>query len=285
VSGRGRGRGEGERTVRVRLDGVDRTGGAVDLAGRGVDPGTVLRSVRDPDDDRVDCPTPGPAHGRVGLVDGSSVPPLAALAAVARSLGERTSADGRIADLRAELRELTVPALEMRPVRERLAEARGQVEERRERVATLQGRLRAAREIGEAAAEHEAEERLADAVRALSEAETERLAAEEALDRTRCEAREARDARERRLELQDRLDNAEREARAELARRVRPRVDAAVVATPGSRATRFADADPVTARLAAVRTADLDAPVVLARRRFDGVERAAAWLGAPVIRV
>jgi hypothetical protein len=271
--------------VRVRLGDGERVGPAVDLVGCDVDPSTVLRAVRDPGDGRVVCPEPGPVHDRVGLVDGSHVPPLATLAAVARSLGERAQTDARIAGLRAELEEAPAPTPDVAPARERVAEARGRLEERRERVATLQGRLRAAREVGEPAAEREAEERLADGVRALSEAETERLAAEEALDRARSEARDARDARERRLELRDRIDNAEREARAELARRIRPRVDAAVVATPGSRAARFADADPVTACLAAARVADVDAPVVLARRRFEDAERAAAWLGAPVIRV
>jgi hypothetical protein len=271
--------------VRVELTGVERTGRAVDLAGLGVDPRAVVGAVRDPDDDRVACPEPGPAHGRVGLVDGASVPPLATLAVVARSLGERTTADHRIAELRAELAELSAPTPEVAPVRKRFAEARGRVEERRERVATLQGRLRAAREVEESVAERDAQERLADAVRELSEAETERLAAEEALERARSEARDARDARERRLALQDRIGNLEREARAELAPRVRPRVDAAVVATPGDRATHFADSDPVTARLAAARVADLRAPVVLARRRFGGASEAAAWLDAPVIRV
>jgi len=283
--GRGEDEDEGERTVRVRLGDVERFGRAVDLTGRGVDPETALRAVRDPADDRVVCPAPGPAHERVGMVDGSSVPPLATLAAVARSLGERASVDGRLAERRAELERTPAPTPEVAPARERVAEARGRVEERRERVATLQGRLQAAREVGESAAERDAEERLADAVRELSEAETERLAAAEALERARNEAREARDARERRLELQDHIDNLEREARAELARRVRPRADAAAVATPGSRATRFDAADPVTARLAAARVADLRAPVVLVRRRFDGAKAAAAWLDAPVLRV
>lgn len=280
-----RGYGEGEQTVRVRLGDAERSGRAVDLVGRGVDPTTVLRAVRDPADDRVVCPEPGPAHERVGLVDGSSVPPLATLAAVARSLGERASVDGRLAELRTELERTPAPTPEVAPARERVAEARGRVEERRERVATLQGRLQAAREVGGSAAERDAEDRLVDAVRELSEAETERLAAEEALERARSEAREARDARERRLALQDRIDNLERGTRTELARRVRPRADAAAVAVPGSRATRFDDADPVTARLAAARVADLRAPVVLVRRRFGSAESAAAWLGVPVLRV
>jgi hypothetical protein len=274
--------------VRARFGEVELSGRAVDLArfdAPTLDPGTVVGAVRDPADTRVGCPVPGPAHERVGLVDDAPVPPLATLAAVARSLGERTPEGRRAADLRAELGRLPEPTPEVAPARERVARARGRVEERRERVATLQGRVRAVREIADETTTHEAEERLAEAIRALSEAETERLAAEEALDRARREARTARDARERRLELQDRIGNAEREARAELARRVRPRVDAAAVAVPGGRATRFADADPVTARLAAARVADLDAPVVLARRRFGRVEAAAAWLDAPVIRV
>jgi hypothetical protein len=271
--------------VRVRFDGVERSGRAVDLSGRNVDPRAIVRAVRDPDDDRVACPDPGMAHDRVGVVDGSSVPPLATLAAVARSLGERTPQDRRVAELRAELEGTTVPTPEVAPARERVARALERLEERRERVATLQGRLRATREVADPAAEREARDRLSDAVRELSEAETERLAAEEALERARAEAREARDARERRLSIQDRIDNLEGEARVELARRVRSRVDAAAVATPGSRATGFDDADPVTARLAAVRVADIRAPIVVVRGRFDTVESAAAWLDAPVVRV
>lgn len=271
--------------MRVRLDGVDRSGRAVDLTGRGVDPAAAVRAVRDPMDDRIVCHEPGPVHERVGLVDGSAVHPLATLAAVARSLGERTSEGRRAAELRTELERTSAPVPEVAPARERVAEASGRVEERRERVATLQGRVRAVREVAGTAAEREAEERLAEAIRELSEAETERLAAGEALDRARREAREARDARERRLGLQDEIGNAEREARTELARRVRPRVDAAVVATPGGRATEFDDADPVTARLAAARVADLVAPVVLTRRRFADPVAAAAWLDCPVVRV
>ncbi len=80
------------------------------------------------------------------------------------------------------------------------------------------------------------------------------------------------------------MANERRESRAALADAVRERVDAAVVAVPGTSATRLADADPVTARLALARVARLDAPVVLAARRFPDAAAAVGWLDAPVLR-
>ena len=163
-------------------------------------------------------------------------------------------------------------------VRRRVAETEADLERQRERVAALRGRLQAA---DGAAAESEYEA----AVRELSEVETEHLAAKERLEAARRQARAARDQRERRLELQDRIDNLERTARAELVETVRPAVDDAVPAVPGSAASTVAEAAPVTAALAAVRVGTLRVPPVLACRRFEDAAGAESWLETPVVRL
>ncbi|WP_276259198.1 hypothetical protein [Haloglomus litoreum] len=276
--------------VRVRLGDGEWWGRALDLAARpdapAIAPDALAAAVRDPDDDRVRCPAPDAAHEHVGLVDGRALARRRALAAVARALGHRASNRARIEELAARLADHDPPAVDLRAARERVADAGADVERRRERVATCRGRVQALREAGADTADAEAA--LETAQRALAEAETEHAAAEQALARAREQARAARDARERRLELEDALANARREARADLPDRVRERVTAAVVATPGSRATDLARADPVTARLALARVAPLAAPVVLAARparRFPDAAAASDWLDAPVIRV
>jgi hypothetical protein len=273
--------------IRVRLGDRSVRGRAVDLAARSeapaIAPAALAAAVRDPDDERVRCASPGPLHEHVGLVDGRALPRRRALAAAARALGHRASNRDRIGALEDRLADHDPPAADLRAARERVAEAGADVDRQRERVATYQGRVQALREAGVDASDAVAD--LEAAASALSEAETEHAAAEQALARERQRAREARDARERRLELEDRLANARREARAELAARVRERVDAAVVATPDSSATTFDRADPVTARLALARAVTLDAPVVLAARRFPDVGAASDWLDAPAIRV
>jgi hypothetical protein len=269
--------------VRVRVAGVDRTGRALDLAGVDVAPRTLAAAARDGDDDRVHCPSAGPVHEHVGLVDGRPVARRRVLAAVARALGHRAPNRDRIDDLTERLAALDPSTVDLAAARERVATAGDDVDRLRERVAALRGRVEALREAGTDPSDAAAD--LAAAAGALSEAETERAAARQALDRERERARAARDARERRLELEDNLGNARREARAALACRVRERVDAAAVAAPGARATGFAAAAPVTARLALARVAPLAAPVVLAVRRFPDTGAASDWLGAPVVRV
>lgn len=273
--------------VRVRLGDRSWRGRAIDLGARTASldctPSALVTAVRDPDDERVRSPAPGTVHEHVGLVDGGALSRRRALAAVARALGHRASNRKWVDRLEHRIADLDPPAADLRAARERVAEAGADVERRRERVATLRGRVQALREAGadatDAVADREA------AASALAEAETERAAAEQALAHARRRAREARDARERRLELQDRLANARREARAELADRVRERVDAAVVATPGTRATGLDGAESVTARLALARIAPLSAPIVLAVRRFPDASAASDWLDAPVIRL
>lgn len=299
----------GETPVELTVAGATHTGRALDLRDRrepeaadsgalaaSLSPETVGAAVRT-DGEAVDgvtvaCPSPGEVHAHVGVVDPDiSLAVRTALAAAARSRGLSAPHDDDVASVQAELAALDVPGKDgdgtpssrASRARRRLAGTDADVERLRERVATLRGRLQAARDAGRDAADVEAD--LAEATRALSEAETERAAAREALARAERRVREARDARERRRRLQDRVANLERAARAHLVAELRPSYEAALASLlGGSPADPFA-VDPVEGALAIGRVADLRAPVVLDCDRFASVRAAADWLGAPVIRV
>ena len=218
-------------------------------------------------------------YGHVAVVaPGLSLDRRAALAAAARSRGATASVDAELRAARERLAAVGEPVPSPATARRQLAEAEAGIERQRERVATLRGRLAEADDEG-------LETEYRQAVRELSELETERAAAEERLERARERAREARDARERRLRLQDRVDNLERTARAELVEAVRPAADEAAASVPGGAATSFDDAGGVTAALALVRVGVVRTPVVLACRRFADAASAEAWLESPVIRL
>lgn len=218
-------------------------------------------------------------HDHVGVVaPGTSLDRREALVAAARSRGFATSVDEELRDARERLADLGEPVPSLAAARRRVAEAEADIDETRERVATLRGRLRAT-DNGEV------EEAYRAAVRELTEAETERAAAAEALADARRRAREARDEREERLRLEDRVANLERQAREELIEAVRPAVDEAVGAAPGSGASSYEAAAPVTAALALIRVGRVRTPVVLACRRFESGKDAEAWLSAPVYRL
>ena len=261
----------------VRVGDERRRGRAVDCSDLSPAADRVVAAVRDETADRSDsaplsvtCPTAGPVHDHVGLVSPSM------------TLRTRTA-----------LADVDVPAApDLERARRRLAGTESAVDECRERVATLRGRIQARREDGRETTGLEGE--LAEATAELSEHETERAAAREALSMARREARASRDARERRRRLEDRLANLKRTARDHLVEAVRDRYAAAVTAAPGEARPADdgspADADPfavddVTAALAVARVADVRAPVVLACDRFADPAAAAAWLDAPVIRV
>ena len=212
------------------------------------------------------------------VAPGLSLQRREALVAAARSRGATASVDGELRAARERLSAVDEPVPSPAKARRRVAEAEADLEAMRERVATLRGRLQ---ETDDGALA----ERYRDAIRELSEAETERAAAREALADARERAREARDVREERLRLEDRVANLERRAREELVETVRPAVDAAVEAAPGAEASRFAAAAPVTAALALTRVGRVHAPVVLACRRFETAATAEAWLEAPVYRL
>lgn len=197
------------------------------------------------------------------------------LAAAARSRGRESSVRDEIGRLRGEIAAIDPETIDLAAARRRVAEASGEEERLKERVAALRGDVRARRAV-----EAEADEALGDlesAAAELSNAQTERIAAEQALERARGRAAAARDERERRLELEDRLRNRRREARRELAADVYPAFRDALGVVPGSDPSTAGsgpaayDGPRLAASLAAVRIADLNAPVALGRE-------AARWL-------
>lgn len=275
--------------MRVVVDGRGLEGRGVDLRDVPVGPGTVVAAVfadGPVDGVRVRSPSPGPLHDELAHVEPSPAASLrGALAAAARSRGERAPEREALVEARAALAAHEVPTVDLEAERRRTAEAGGRERELSERVAGLRGRVQALREAGLDASEAEAE--LREAVRALSEAETERVAAEQRLDSLRAAASEARDARRRRLALQDRVSNLERAARRSLAERLYAEFRAAVAAVPGEGDAGGApgeyEGDPATAALAVVRVASPAAPVVVSVDRFDDAATAARRLDAPVV--
>lgn len=216
------------------------------------------------------------------------------LSAAARSRGHESSAAAEIAATHERLAAIEVPDVNLTAARERLAEATGEEERLKERVAAARGELRARRDVD--AATDEAVAALEEAAAALSSAQTERIAAEQALARGRERASAARDARERRLELQDRLANRRRDARRELAREAYPAFREALAAVPcgspkDAGATPAAyDGPELAASFAAVRIATLPDPVVVDRHVWTVLDTKgsamppAAVLDAEVVR-
>ncbi len=270
--------------MNVDLGETIRTGRAIDLRDRGLDAPTVERAVRE--SDWITCQTPGEVHERVSPIrDGLSLAVRSAVAEAARTRGLSAPQDETIAAVRRELRTLDPPAADCEAARRRVAETGERESELSERVSELRGTIDALEgdDVDEAVEQREA------AARRLSEVRTERIAAEQALAHARGQAREARDARDRRLRLEDREKNLRRAARDRLAAEVRDAFADAVETVPGEgtveSTTGDFDGDTVTAALAVVRIADVDAPVVLACDRFDSPSDAAAVLDAPVLRV
>ncbi|PSQ16969.1 hypothetical protein BRD00_09315 [Halobacteriales archaeon QS_8_69_26] len=264
---------------------------AVDLPD--ADPAAVVDAVEGEDEvpwsgGRIDLPEPGPLHDRLNPVEpGLSVSVRSALAAAARSRGLEAPQDDEIRRVEAELSGVDPEPVDAERARRRAAEAGDREAELSERVAELRGRVRAREAAGLDAGD--ARERLSAAAGDLAETRTERLAAEQLLDRTRERARCQRDLRERRLRLEDRLGNLEREARAHLAAVLWDEFRDAVAAVPGdgragANPGSF-EGDPVTAALAVFRVGDPEVPAVLACGRFSDAETAAEVLDAPVIRV
>lgn len=277
--------------MRVQLpDGGSRSGPAVDLSAYDLDPSVVLAAVVDRSDgDRdeapiaVDCHPPGPFHTAVGVIRPEmAVSRRVIMAAVARTRGATAPQDETIATIEAELAAIEPPAVDTEAARRRLAAVGAERDRLRERVARLQGRVQERRAAGRQTAAVEQE--LTDAVRTLSEVETERVAARQALAAAREDERAAHDVRERRLRLEDRLGNRRREARAHLAATVREDVASAVATAPGEAAV-VERASVQTVALAGARVASLAAPLVLVDPPFADQTAAASWLEAPVIEV
>ncbi|QGX95682.1 hypothetical protein EI982_13205 [Haloplanus rallus] len=273
--------------MRVRIDGDVHEGRAIDL--RGVDTAALVRAIRGAEAPiRVECPTPGAVHEHVARLPPSAFDRRAALADAARARGHEAETAAELETARRELAAASPPTVNVREARRRVAAAGAEEERLRERVAELRGRMQARRETGAGTTAVEAQ--LEAATSDLAEAETERIAAEQALDRAERAAREARDRREKRLELEDRVANLERRVREELAAAVWGAFRSAVEAVPGSATVGESpgdyDGDATTAALGVARLAPLDAPVVVeSLDRVAGAAAAATTLDAPVIYV
>jgi len=266
--------------VRLRLGALDRAGRALDCRDADLDPARVADAVRDPTDDRVRCPRPGPVHEHVGLVrPDEPVGRRRLLATVALSRGHRPAMLDDLETARRRLSEHVNDGAERRAARERVAATEDDQERLRERVARLRGEVRARREAGLDAGD--ARERLRAAAQELSEVATARSAAAQRLARERERARDGVDERRRRLRLEDRVANLERDARAALAEAVEPRVTTVLAQLTDAPPE---DASPALVRLAAARIGVVAAPVVVTTGPF-GAEDAAEWVGAPVVRL
>lgn len=281
--------------VRIRLgagaDRIHREGTAIDLRDTDVSTAmlrTAIAEVERTDDGGglvADCPPPSRWWSTLadptddhGVVD--------RLVAAARSRGCRVPEERELAAAERRLATQTVEPVDVSATRERLAESGENVARLRERVATVRGRLQARKEVGADTTEVEAT--LEETMTELSEAETDRVAAEQAHERAERRARDARSARERRLRLEDRVANCRRDARRALVETVSDDFAAAVGRLPGeaslSTAPLSVTGDRATAALTAIAVADLGAPVLDTTDRFPSAARAAAVLETPVIR-
>lgn len=269
--------------MRIDIEGTTLTGDTLDLREHRVHPAAVVSAIRGEHSPyEIDCPTPGPLHERVGVVrEGMGVEVRSALALAARSRGHETPQDERVERLEAELDTVTIPPAPATPG----APQSEDVERLRERVAELRGEVQALDDVGRDPTE--AREQLREAAGRLAEVETERAARAQVSERLR----EVRDARERRLRLEDRIANAERTARADLAEQIRPAVREAVadldvsLDEPDGDGDDLAAAPPDALALCICRVAAVEAPVVLQVDRFASPAAAAEWLDAPVIRL
>lgn len=274
--------------MKVRLGDRVRRGRALDLRGESVEPGRILDAIGDAASDLVSCPSPGRVHSFVGrIAPGMHLSLRSALAAAARSRGQRSSHAETITSLDRAIEAVAVEPVDLVAVRRRAAEAGADVATLRERVAHLRGRLQAERESGGDV--EEARSALREAIATLAEAETEELAAEQALADAEREARAVRDRRDRRLKLVDERDNLSRRARSELATRTYPQfrraLDALPVTARAGEGPDDYDGDPVAAALAVARIAAVRAPVVLVDAPFADAVAARAALDAPVVLV
>jgi len=269
--------------MRITVGAVVRRGRAIDLRDLDLDPGAVLAGIRGTNGPlTVEAPEPTPVHDRIGHVrPGMGVRIQTALAVAARSRGFEPPQVDAIAEVEDRLESMDTPALSVQQHSQTVDD--GDVDAVRERVAELRGRLQALQDLDADTTAVETE--LQDAIRRLAELETEQVAARETRAERRSSARAVRDRREKRLELEDRLANLERSARAWLVSEVEDEYCEAVAAVPGRTPADPFEADGVTAALALGRVASLAAPILVRCDRFVEPSAAATWLEAPVIRL
>lgn len=284
--------------MRIELNGSVWCGRAIDLSSitDAPDPETIVRAIRDVNENtaiEIKCTRPGPTHEHVGWIrPGMNLRTRTALAAVARSRGLSAPQDEKrervLKRLTALQSSATTEETDRRTktgtLRRRLAATSDEIDRHRERVARLHGRVQALREDSETAVE--ASDMLENAIRELSERETEHAAVEQALKRRRERQRRLHDTRDERLTLEDRAANLARDARRYLVKELEAEFETTVETVPGATTAQTEmgfDADTVTTALAIARLGKIDAPIVLECDRFTRTQAAADWLNAPII--
>lgn len=273
--------------MRIERNGTVWCGRAIDLSAASLDAGVVIRAIRNGTESTsngeltVERADPGTIHEHVGwITHGMSLRLRAALAAVARSRGQSAPQDMERKRILERIDALPTATVETVPTRKRLAATNEEIDRQREQVARLQGQVQALRKI-ESEDLPEAIGALERAIRELSELETERAAAEQALERKRNRRRQLHDIRDERLALEDRAANLARDAREHLAARIEAEFEDTITTVPGT--TAPGAADHVTAGLAIARLGVIEAPIVLECDRFTNARAAADWLDAPVV--
>ena len=271
--------------MRVQVGEDRRVGQALDLRASQISGTRLAAAIREPTDDLVVAPEPTTVQDELALIrPGMAFDCRVALAAAGRSRGLTAPQSEAITRLDRRIDEIDPETPDLRAARRRAAEAGQDVTALEEQVARTSGRLNARREADLPTAA--LEDRLAELTRELTEAETEAIAAREALSRAESQAATARDARAKRLSLVDRRENRRRAAREWF-------LDA--LADPFVRALRSLPIESEPARptdfsgpsheaaLATTRIADLAGPVVLVDSHFETAVTARGSLDVPVI--
>lgn len=271
--------------MRIRTEGTELVGQALDLRDVAIEPRRLVEAIREPAGPMVTAAPPGPLHDRVGLLH----PELelgfrSALAAAGRSIGLEAPQAAAIADLDRQIEAIDPDTPDLRAARRRAAAAGEDVSSLKDRVERTSGRLEERRAADRSTDDLEA--KLADLTRKLTEAETEAIAAREALSRAQAAAASARDQRERRLALVDRRENRRREARnwflAALAEPFERALSALPIDVEPDPPAAF-DGPAFVAALAIARIGAIDAPVVVAEGPFETAIAARAALNTPVV--
>jgi len=177
-------RGAPEPSVTVETPSETVSGRVVRLSGE-LDPTRLGAAIRGADVDSisVECADPQEVHAHLGVIEPDiSIRRETALAAAARSRDVTAPQADELRSVRQERDELTIPEADpdAATARERLAGTQSTIASLRERVAEIRGQIKAGRQAGRDVSD--LQERLVEVTRELSEWETERAAAREALE-------------------------------------------------------------------------------------------------------
>jgi hypothetical protein len=212
-----------------------------------------------------------------------------ALITIGRLCGVKTPYDSSLKTVQSAIDQLEISSVpDITTARRRVADAGADVERLRERVAMLRGQMAVYRETDVTTDITNAEIALKNAIRTLSEASTEEIAATQRLTQLIDIARTARDCKEKRLSLIDRRQNLKRHIRAEIFDVMKAEFDrvrqvpwiAERIDGNNNYTTALADA------IAILSLAPLRAPLIVAESvatAFDGISALAIRINATII--